>query len=164
MKTLLIIINIFLSIFQPIKQVNAENISYAQITQSGSYLYKTPQDNTNYSNVFYILENSYYVQLLSDYNNEFYKARYIDTVGFVKKSQVQCVQGSPKTPYLNNIKFRVYSNSSRGMYDKPFANSNNPTLKVYLPLYCEDLIYYGKYMAKALLKNEQIFGIIANIQ
>ena len=152
MKTLLIIINIFLSIFQPIKQVNAENISYAQITQSGSYLYKTPQDNTNYSNVFYILENSYYVQLLSDYNNEFYKARYIDTVGFVKKSQVQCVQGSPKTPYLNNIKFRVYSNSSRGMYDKPFANSNNPTLKVYLPLYCEDLIYYGKIYGESVIE------------
>jgi len=151
MKILLIIINIFLSIFQPIKEINAESVAYAQITQAGCYLYKTPQDNTNYSNVFYMLESSYYVQLLSDYNNEFYKARYIDTVGFVKKSQVQCVQGIPKTPYLNNVSFRVYSNSSRGMYDKPFVNSNNPNLKTYLPLYCEDLIYYGKIYGESVI-------------
>ncbi|MFQ6724224.1 MAG: hypothetical protein ACLRFE_02700, partial [Clostridia bacterium] len=41
------------------------------------------------------------------------------------------------------VSFRVYSDLSRAMYDKPYANSNNPTLKVYLPLYCENLMYYG---------------------
>ena len=152
MKILLILINILISFFHTIPEVNAESVAYAQVLQAGCYLYKTPSDNTNYSNVHFILEQSYFVQLLSEYNNEFFKAKYIDTIGYVKRSQVQCVQGVPNTPFLNNISFRVYNNSSRSMYDKPFANSNNPTLKVYLPLYCEDLIYYGKIYGESAVE------------
>jgi hypothetical protein len=151
MKVLLILINIFFSIFQPIPEVKADNVAYAQILQAGCYLYKTPSDNTNYTNVHFILEQTYFVQLLSEYDETFYKAKYIDVIGYVKRSQVQCVQGSPKNPFLNNISFRVYSNSSRSMYDKPFANSNNPTLKTYLPLYCQDLIYYGKIYGESVI-------------
>ena len=143
MKTFLIIINCFLSLFQPIKYVNAETMHFAQILHAGCYLYKTPVDNSSYTNVYFMLENSYFVELLSDYNDEFYKAQYMDVIGYVKKSQVQCVQGIPKTPYLTNISFRVYNDLSRAMYDKPYANTNNSTLKTYLPLYCNDLIYYG---------------------
>ena len=143
MKVFLVVINVFVSIFQPIKHVNAQTPAYAQILHAGCYLFKTPLDNTSYTNVYFMLENSYFVELLSDYNEEFYKAKYLDVVGYVKKSQVQCVKGTPKNPYLNNVSFRVYNNLSRGMYDKPYMNSNNPTLKVYLPLYCEDLVYYG---------------------
>lgn len=152
MKVLFVLINVLISIFQPIKCVNAESVAYAQILQAGCYLYKTPEDNTNYSNVYFMLESSYFVQLLSDYNAEFYKAKYIDTIGYVKKSQVQCVQGTPNTPFLNTISFRVFNNTSRAMYDKPFANSNNPTLKLYLPLYCEDLIYYGKIYGESVIE------------
>ena len=143
MKFLLIFINILCSIFQPIKYVEASGVAYAQILHNGCYLYKAPVDNTNYANVYFMLENSYFVELLSDYDDEFYKAKYLDVIGYVKKSQVQCVQGTPQNPFLDNISFRVYSNNSRGLYDKPYMNTNNPTLKLYLPLYCRDLIYYG---------------------
>ena len=152
MRILLLVISLISSIFQPIPCVQAESSAYAQILQAGSYLYKTPVDNTNYANVYFLLENSYFVELISDYNDEFYKARYIDIIGYVKKSQVQCVKGTPKKPFLNNVSFRVYNNSSRSMYDKPFANSNNPTLKIYLPLYCEDLIYYGKVYGESAIE------------
>lgn len=152
MKILLVLLNLICSVFQPIKYVSADTGVYAQILHAGCYLFKNPIDNTNYSNVYFMIENSYFVELLSDYNNEFYKAKYLDTIGYVKKSQVQCVQGAPKTPYLNNISFRVYNNTSRAMYDKPFMNSNNPTLIVYLPLYCQDLIYYGKVYGESAIE------------
>jgi len=152
MRTFLIIINVFLSFFQPIKCVNAESVAYAQILHAGCYLFKTPSDNTNFNNVYFMIENSYFVQLLSDYNDDFYKAKYLDVVGYVKKTQVQCVKGLPKQPFLNNISFRVYSNTSRGLYDKPYMNTNNPTLKVYLPLYCEDLIYYGMVYGESAIE------------
>lgn len=152
MRTFLIIINVFLSFFQPIKCVNAESVAYAQILHAGCYLFKTPSDNTNFNNVYFMIENSYFVQLLSDYNEDFYKAKYLDVVGYVKKTQVQCVKGLPKQPFLNNISFRVYSNTSRGLYDKPYMNTNNPTLKVYLPLYCEDLIYYGMVYGESAIE------------
>lgn len=154
MKILLILINIATCIFQPIKYASADSdpIAYAQVVQTGCYLYKNPLDNTNYLNVYFMLEQSYFVQLLSDYDNDFYKAKYMDVIGYVKKSQVQCVQGVPKNPYLNNISFRVYSSDSRGLYDKPYLNTNNPTLKLYLPLYCEDLIYYGKIYGESAIE------------
>jgi len=144
MKVFLVLINCLISIFQPLKIVQADSTkSYAQILHAGCYLYKSPVDNTSYNNVYFMLENSYFVELLSEHNETFYKAKYLDIVGYVKKSQVQCVQGSPKSPYLHNISFRVYGDLSRAMYDKPYMNTNNPTLKTYLPLYCENLIYYG---------------------
>ena len=152
MKIFLILINLFIELFQPITYVGADSVPYAQILQSGCYLYKTPVDNTNYTNVFFMLEYSYFVQLISDYNDEFYKAKYLDTTGYVKKSEVQCVQGTPKTPFLDNISFRVFNNTSRAMYDKPFVSINNPTLKEYLPLYCEDLIYYGKVYGESAVE------------
>ncbi|MFQ6724521.1 MAG: hypothetical protein ACLRFE_04250, partial [Clostridia bacterium] len=100
MKMFFALFNCLICLFQPINQVSAnDNCAYAQILHAGCYLYKSPVDNTNYSNVYFMLENSYFVELLSDYNDEFYKAKYMDIVGYVKKSQVQCVQGTPKTPY-----------------------------------------------------------------
>lgn len=152
MKIIFVFIWIVIGLFKPISYVNADTGAYAQILHTGCYLYKTPTDNTNYLNVFFMLENSYFVELLSDYNNEFYKAKYLDVIGYVKKSQVQCVQGTPNTPFLNNVSFRVYGNISRAMYDKPFANTNNPTLKVYLPLYCDNLIYYGKVYGESAIE------------
>ena len=152
MRIFLLVISLISSIFQPIKYVNADSFAYAQILHEGCYLYRTPVDNTGYNNTYFILENSYFVQLLSDYNDDFYQAKYLDIVGYVKKSQVQCVQGIPKTPYLNNVSFRVYNNSSRSMYDKPYMNTNNPTLKIYLPLYCQDLIYYGKIYGESAIE------------
>lgn len=143
MKVFLVVINCLISIFQPINYVNAQAPAYAQILHAGCYLFKTPVDNTNYANVYFMIENSYFVELLNEHNDEFYKAKYLDVIGYVKKSQVQCVQGVPKTPYLNNISFRVYNDLSRAMYDKPYMNSNNPTLKIFLPLYCQNLLYYG---------------------
>lgn len=152
MKILLILINIFSACLHPINFVNAQNVAYAQILHNGCYLYRTPVDNTNTNNLYFMLENSYFVELLSDYDKEFYKAKYLDVIGYVKKSQVQCVQGIPKTPFLSTISFRVYNNISRGLYDKPYINSNNPTLKIYLPLYCEDLIYYGKIYGESAVE------------
>lgn len=152
MKILFIIFALIINLFQPINYVNAESVCYAQVLESGCYLYKTANDNTNYNNVFFMLESSYFVQLLSDYNDEFYKAKYIDVIGYVKKSQVQCVQGIPNKPYLNDVQFRVYSNISREMYDKPYTKTNNPNLVIYLPLYCTDLIYYGKVYGESAIE------------
>lgn len=152
MKIIAVLMLSLIGLFKPIPYVNAATGAYAQILHTGCYLYKTPIDNTNYLNVFFMLENSYFVELLSDYNDEFYKAKYLDVVGYVKKNQVQCVQGAPRNPFLNNVSFRVYNNISRAMYDKPFANTNNPTLKVYLPLYCNDLIYYGKVYGESAIE------------
>lgn len=132
--------------------VIAESYPYAQVLQSGCYLYKTPLDNTNYTNTYFILEPTYFVQLLSEYNSEFFKVKYMDVLGYVKKNQVQCVQGTPVTPFLSNVKFRVFGSVSRSMNDKPFLNSNNPVLKEYLPLYCDDLIYYGKIYGESAVE------------
>lgn len=151
MKIFLIILMLF-NLYSSPQIVIAESYPYAQVLQSGCYLYKTPLDNTNYTNTYFILEPTYFVQLLSEYNSEFFKVKYMDVLGYVKKSQVQCVQGTPSTPYLSNIKFRVFGSISRSMNDKPFLNTNNPTLKEYLPLYCDDLIYYGKIYGESAVE------------
>ena len=85
MKIFLLLINVICSIIQPIPYVCADTSVYAQILHAGCYLYKTPIENTNYANVYFMIENTYFVELLSDYNDEFYKAKYMDIIGYVKK-------------------------------------------------------------------------------
>lgn len=151
MKILLIILMLF-DLFSPPQTAHATNYPYAQVLQSGCYLFKTPLDNTNYSNTYFMLEPSYFVQLLSEYNSDFFKVKYMDIWGYVKKNQVQCVQGTPSNPYLDNVKFRVFGTMSRSLNDKPFLNTNSPMLKEYLPLYCDDLIYYGKIYGESAVE------------
>lgn len=151
MKILLIFLILF-NLHSVSPEAIADNYPYAQVLQSGCYLYKTPLDNTNYTNTYFLLEPSYFVQLLSEYNSEFFKVRYMDVLGYVKKNQVQCVQGVPSSPYLSNIKFRVFGSVSRSLNDKPYLNTNNPVLKEYLPLYCDDLIYYGKIYGESAVE------------
>ena len=151
MKVLFVLFSVIIQFFQPINYVSADNTTaYAQVLQNECYLFKTPSDNTNYTNVYFMLEQSYFVELINEYY-DFYKAKYMDIIGYVKKSQVQCVQGTPREPFLENISFRVYNNS-REMYDKPFSRSNDAHLKILLPVYCTDLIYYGKIYGESTIE------------
>ena len=82
--------------------LNATNQTcYAQILSDDVCLYKTPYDLDDYSNVYFILPKTYFV-LLTDISGDFYKARYQEFEGFVKKDKVQAVKGQA---FFNQCKF-----------------------------------------------------------
>ena len=87
--------------------VYAEN-TYAQVVSRGTYVYKTPEINNNIKNIICVAENTYYVEILSQFNERFYKVNYNGTSGYMLIDEVKKVKGTPETPYPSNIKLTTY--------------------------------------------------------
>jgi len=115
---------------------------FARIFDDNIYLYKTP-NNTVSDNIYFVLQPTYFVELLEEANSTFYKAKYLDIEGYVKKNEVQVVATPPRTPYANNINFRIFNNSSQIMRTIPSASGGNSTQVCFLPLFSQDAQFYG---------------------
>jgi type II secretory pathway pseudopilin PulG len=103
-------ITILLSFFSlNFNSVLAENKEqYAKVIGSNVKLYRTLSGDEDYSNVFFTIPQSYFVLLNPCDDENYYAATYIDIPGYVKKNEVQCVKGTPVTPFANNISFRIF--------------------------------------------------------
>ncbi len=111
---------------------------YAKIEQDGVYLYNSPKSEDDAK--LFQLQNSYFVRLLENANDEFYYCAYKDVYGYVKKSEVVAMDGTPKTPFVEAT-FRIYATQGLGMYSSPSINNDN--LKCTIPYLTDNLVYYG---------------------
>ena len=134
-------------LFIPFNQTQVyaeEETHFAKITKNDVYLYSAPL-NIETNKVFEI-PRSYFVELINDANDDedlFYAARYIDVYGYIKKSEVSVVLGSPNTPFANNISFRVFSPSGLDLKSSP--NDLTPFNRIInIPYLSTNLVYYGK--------------------
>ena len=123
---------------------------YAQIKNETVYLYKN-NSSTSLTNAYFSLPPTYFVLLLSNIDQNFYKVQYRDIVGFVLKNQVNPIAETPQTPYLENITFRVYSSDGINLLSSPFQNPTpNIVNKVEV---LQEVNYYGEIIADELIEN-----------
>lgn len=151
-KILFICLIIFLClVILPLKmdsKIYAENYSagnpqYARVKGSNVKLYKTPAAVDDYSNTYFTIPESYFVELLAYENEEYFSARYLDCYGYVKISDVQCVAGIPQNPFVTKASFRVFAPNGLELRSSP---SQSDGLNVVSNInYLEtNLQYYGK--------------------
>ncbi len=142
---LLLVIVIISSIFPFLNytHVSASTIYYARIMTSDAYLYRSPLDLDDYSNVYFLLPQTYFVQLVGSSNSQFYEVNYSSFTGYVKKDCVQAIVGVPKTAYLDNLNFRVFAEMSRDLRSEPTTKSGSSSQVAYIPLYNRNLTYFG---------------------
>lgn len=126
------------------------NFVYARIETSGVYLYKSAK-TTNLDNAYFELPKSYFVLLVSNIDNEFYKAQYKDVVGYVKKSEVSPVAEKPNKPYPDEVKFWTYSSDGTNIVSSTFS-SNNPKDTGSVSV-MQELNYYGQMVGDELIKD-----------
>lgn len=113
---------------------------FAQVKSVGVFLYKTPTLNESYINMHFEIPNTYFVKLLGDTNSYFYRAQYMEQIGYIKKIEVQPINGIPLQPYASAT-FRVFSSDGTVVRDAPFHASNAITT---LPNNQTVLQYIGK--------------------
>ena len=149
---ILLILIFLLSSISPYQIVCATEKStyYARVLFEQVYLYKTPTNNNSASNIFFELPKTYFVELLSKEEN-FYQARYLDVVGYVKKDSVQAVEQTPINPFLSNINFRVYAELSEQLRSSPGIDSNSNLITA-IPHLNKSLTYYGKIPGQCLIE------------
>ncbi len=126
------------------------NFVYARIETSGVYLYRNA-NSADLNNAYFELPKSYFVLLVSNIDNEFYKAQYKDIVGYVKKSEVSPVAEKPKKPYPDEVKFWTYSSDGTEIVTSTFE-SNNPQ-GVGTVAVMQELNYYGLMIGDEILKD-----------
>jgi len=122
---------------------------YARVLFEQVYLYKTPFEDNSYSNIFFELPKTYFVELV-DVENNFYKAKYLNFTGYVKKDSVQAVASTPKNPFLNNVTFRVYADLSQNLWSIP--TTENSTLITEIPPLTNKIQYIAKTNGQCLIQ------------
>ena len=125
---------------------SSEEIIYARITTNNVCYYSAPND----SSALFYLPNSYFVQLLDNAGEYYYSARYLDLYGYVKKSEVTVVKGTPLTPFAEKISFRVISLNGLELRSAPKSSSPFEILDT-VPYLETDLVYYGNMIGEAMV-------------
>lgn len=118
---------------------HADNFYFAKIQKEGVYFYSNPIDSSEYA--LFEVPNTYFVKLLGDENSLFYYAQYSDQFGYVKKSDVVAMDGSPQNPYATSS-FRIFALEGMGLYSSPSLSTEDEIAQI--PYLTDDLVYYGK--------------------
>lgn len=128
--------------FLPTIVVSAQQTTfYARIVNSNVNLYRSTSGSEETGNIFFTLPQSYFVEISHCSNELFFTARFDDVSGYVKKTDVQCINGAPVTPYPS-ASFRIFIPEGVEMRSSPSQTEG-------LNLVCElnyletNLKYYG---------------------
>ena len=127
-----------LSFFSVFNFSNAATSYYAKVEEEGVFLYSNPQNGQE--NQIFELPMTYFVRIYENANENFYYCAYKDVYGYVKKSEVAVMGGTPEKPYVD-AQFRVFSLEGLGLYSEPKLDSNLKVLDI--PFLTDDLVYYG---------------------
>ena len=131
---------------------------YARVNMPGVNLYKTT--NPTSSNVYFEIPKTYFVLLIADFNELFYKAQYRDVVGYVLKDEVIPVKETPNSPYLEDHSVYVFSRDGLDIMSSP----NESAYIVTTTNLYDDLSYYGERQGyeKAQGRGETWFYVKTN--
>lgn len=138
----------FTSLHRQIYALSGEENYYAQIQSKDIYLYDSP-----FGVPIFEIPETYYVRLLECSKNGYHKAQYMDRIGYVVDSEIQCVANPPTTPYLGNVSFRNYGTQSSELRSEPSRLAGASTLICELPLYETNFTYYGKISGEEVVPN-----------
>lgn len=138
---------VFVSVFvvkqTQTKRVNANATSgYAQIVSNDCFLFSSP--NFEETSKIFLLEESYFVKVVSEENNLFYKVKYIDFDGFVPKSKIKFVEEYPEMPYLSGITFDIYDIANVCLRTSPQTPDDDKNVLCTIEKATKNLLYYGK--------------------
>ncbi len=119
---------------------------FAQIKNSNTYLYKSVEFSST-SNKWCLIEKSYFVKILNNYNSEFYKVEYNGITGFVKKEEITLVNETPLVPYPQNITFSTNSTNCYLRSSPTNKEVIDNTLAI-IPSNTKNLKYIGKIIGE----------------
>ena len=120
-------------------QVIADN-RYARIEKT-TEIFKTNYANKNIDNIICLAEESYYVEIIADYDS-LYKVNYNGITGYIKKTDIRKVENIPNTPFPNNIK--IIMNSNCNLRNSPTTKSSTNNIISTINTNAQDIIFIGR--------------------
>lgn len=149
MVKFLLIIMLISFVICPTKSAYCETTQYAQILNSGDFLYRYDVYDQSYSNILCLLEKTYYVEVVSQSTDKV-RVNYNGVSGYVKPSSIRLVKGTPTTPYPTDIKIMTYD---KNCYLRSTPERSENTISI-LPANCTNLTFIGRTVGE----NVEDFG------
>lgn len=128
-------------------QVENKNL-FGKIISNNANLLKTPTKLEDSTSTFFLLEESYFVKVINEINDDYYYVSYKDLTGYVKKDNILIVNEQIENPYLENITFNISKDCF--LYTLPINNPKNQILKLNKN---KTITYYGKIFADEIAQN-----------
>jgi hypothetical protein len=145
---IVVLLFVFVSIFVvkqtqiSIASASATTSGYAKVKTNDCYLLKDFSQNAE--SKYFLLEQSYFVKVVDNYDDVYYVVQYLDFEGYVEKSKVNFVEEYPENPYLSGITFDIYSLGNVCMRSSPKTVNDDKNILCTIPAGTKDLLYYGK--------------------
>lgn len=133
--------------YNPLTTVSANNLLYGKILTNNCMLLKTPNKIDDYTNSYFLLEQSYFVKVIEEYDNYYY-VNYLDISGYVNKKDIELTDSQISSPYLQNITFDIIKNCF--LYSEPKNNENSKAINLTKQ---SNIQYLGKIYGDELSKN-----------
>ncbi|HEY8423823.1 MAG TPA: SH3 domain-containing protein [Clostridia bacterium] len=124
----------------------AENLGYGLIVESNSVLYRNPIESDASDNIYFYLPETYFVEILEQTDQIFYKVRYDDIVGYVKFSAINIKDYEPVSAFPVNLFLTVSGDLTANVRALPDSSS---TLIASLPS-GTSVQYYNKIHGQEL--------------
>jgi len=115
---------------------------WARITNAYTLLYKTTINNSSFNNVYCILENTYFVEILKEEDTHYF-VNYNNLNGYVKKTDVTKVSATPEVPFPTGIKMKIRNNNCN-LRTSPTVTSNINNIATIVPANTTNITYYGR--------------------
>lgn len=147
---LFVVLSIFVVKKTQVTKANAEVFTsgYAKVLSNDCYFKDKPTEDSR----LFLLEQSYFVKVLSDENELYYKVQYLEFEGFVEKSKISFVEEYPNEPYLVGITFDIYDIGNVCMRSSPETLNNDKNILCTIKISTKDLTYYGKCSGEEALE------------
>lgn len=100
------------------KATETSKITYAKANEN-CILYKTNSMSNDINNIYFYIPPTYFVAILSNFNNEIYRVQYLNFTGFCYSSCLDKVSFTPTNPYLTNVSFSINSFSGTQVWSLP---------------------------------------------
>lgn len=119
--------------------IYADSSEYGRVSAYYTTIYKTPSLTNDISNTICFADTTYFVKILSS-NTDSYHIEYNGITGYVKKSNITLVSGTPLMPYPNDI--TILTGSICHLRSSPTVESSN--IIATIPSNTTTLRYIGK--------------------
>ncbi len=143
-KLLILLLFILLPTYNHTVYAEVDGEFYGKIASENVYLYSSPSSTSP----LFQLPYSYFVKI-NDVSESYYAVTYKDLTGYVLKSEVRLMEGTPNTPYLNTS-FSIFT--PYYLYELPSTNSS---------AYCEvdeqQFSYYGSISGERVSDKSDIW-------
>ena len=178
MKTAFIIFLIFVYnlsyCFSFSHHIFADEVCYYGRAVNGEVnFYKNPISSQE--NVLFKVPKSYFVKILGEENDMFYKAQYMnDILGYIKKDDMLYINTTPVFAYADFVNFRIFTPSGANLRSSPNQNLGATNLILTIPFLETNLLFVGNiegeeaisykgklwYYCKYIKDNSIVYGYV----